>query len=188
MRILSYSETEQQLSQLTTFINTLDGSSCHIPFHGQNGNDVFHSFIEELQDKDIVVFASLIGLFIGSAPFLMFVRFCRRHEIRIISVQDEIDTDDLIFALPSSSKWMSILCSFKTVHKVEHADIQSELLGNNKHDKMLRRHGIVVNLYTAGYSISDILRMTGYKAKTHIYRILKRYGVELAYPSMQRKK
>lgn len=186
MRIISYTESEQQNNQVNAFVNAMDSNPFHISIQGAEGDEGFLMFLEKLQRFDTAVFMSLKGLFSSCETFLMFLRFCKAQDIRIISILDEIDTSDVIFPLPCSTHWMNILCSLQMTKGNEHDDAQSEIFGETGHDRKLKKHRMVMNLYKAGYKLSEIMKLTGYKAKSTIYLILRKYGVEIEYPSMRR--
>ena len=41
-------------------------------------------------------------------------------------------------------------------------------------------------MYKAGYSVAEIMKHTGYRGKSNIYRILHKYEVKMEHPSMSR--
>ena len=41
------------------------------------------------------------------------------------------------------------------------------------------REKMIINMYRSGHAIEDIWRVSGYKSRTTIFRVLKRNGVEL---------
>lgn len=186
MRILSFSKDVLQSEQINSFIESFDTQACHISFEGDDG---FGMFFESLQDGDVIVLASLNGIFAHIESFLMFMRFCKSQSIRLISIADEIDTADEIFPLSSSTQLLNVLSSMKaTIDDSTNIDAESELFSNTGKGRMLKRHRMVINLYTANYSARDILTLTGYKSRKNIYLILRRYGIDVEYPSMRRNK
>lgn len=186
MQFVSYTKSDQQTEQVSTFIRMMDADPCHLSFQGTEGNEGFQMFVKALQRGDTVVFLSMKKMFPSIEAFLMFLRFCQNEEIRIVSVLDEIDTADVIFPLPCSSHWMKILCSLQSTKGTEHDDVQAELLAESAHERMIKRHCMVVNLYQSGSKIEEIMRLTGYKSTRTIYTILDKYKVESQFPSMKR--
>ena len=67
------------------------------------------------------------------------------------------------------------------------SDYQADQEINGAKVKRAKRHQLVVNMYSAGYSIKLIIEKSRY-SKTSIYRILHKYNVPLEYPSMSHKK
>ena len=186
MQFVSYTESDQQTEQVSTFIKTMNADPCHLSYQGAKGNEGFQMFIKALQRGDTVVFLSMKRMFSSIEAFLMFLRFCQNEEIRIVSVQDEIDTADIIFPLPCSSHWMNILCSLQTTKGAEHDDAQAELIAETAHERMLKRHCMVMNLYQSGTKIKEIMKLTGYKSSRSIYTILHDNNIEMQFQSMKR--
>ena len=186
MHILIYCTSDQQNDDIVAFTKTFDLNATCVTFQEPKMGEGYHLLLDTLRENDIVVFYSLREVFTTTDPFLMFLRYCKSKEARIISIADEIDSEDKIFPLPSSVQWMKILCGLKTSVSKIYDDAQAETIGSDKKETILKKHRMVINLYSAGYSTKDILRLTGYKGKVSIYRILKRYGIDLQYPSMQR--
>ena len=186
MRILSFSKDDQQAEQVGTFVQSFDCQACHISFQGDDG---FNMFFGSLMKDDTIVVVSLNGIFAHVESFLMFLRFCKSQSIRLISIDDEIDSADEIFPLSSSTQLLNILSSLKASKGEETIiDAESEWICESKRERMLKRHRMVINLYTANYSVKDIMRLTGYKSNKNIYLILQRYGIGIEYPSMRRGK
>ena len=188
MQFISYTESDQQTEQVGTFIRTMDATPSHLSFQGAEGNEGFQMFIKAIQRGDTVVFLSMKGIFSSVETFLMFLRFCQNEEVRLISIQDEIDTADVIFPLPCSSRWMKILCSLQSTKRTEHDDAQAEMLAETAHERMVKRHCMVMNLYQSGAKIEEVMRLTGYKSTRSIYTILHDNGVDLQFPSMKRER
>lgn len=186
MQFISYTESDQQTEQVSTFIRTMDAAPCHLSFQGAEGNEGFQMFIKAIQKGDTVVFLSMKGIFPSVETFLMFLRFCQNEEVRLISIQDEIDTADVIFPLPCSSRWMKILCSLQSTKGTEHDDAQAELIAETAHERMLKRHCMVMNLYQSGTKIKEIMKLTGYKSSRSIYTILHDNNIEMQFQSMKR--
>ncbi len=186
MQFISYTESDQQTEQVSTFIRTMDAAPCHLSFQGAEGNEGFQMFIKAIQKGDTVVFLSMKGIFPSVETFLMFLRFCQNEEVRLISIQDEIDTADVIFPLPCSSRWMKILCSLQSTKGTEHDDAQAELIAETAHERMLKRHCMVMNLYQSGTKIKEIMKLTGYKSSRSVYTILHDNNIEMQFQSMKR--
>ena len=186
MRILSYSDSSERTEQIYAFVKTFNSQTDPIVFEGTDGMNMF---LDSFQKGDTVVLGSLNGVFTTVESFLMFLRFCNLQDIRIISIDEEIDSADEIFPLSGSQKLLDLLCNLKTAKRSSddtHDD--TELIKSYRQVRMAKRHITVINLYNAHYSIRDIMRITGYKSRKSIYLILQRYGIDVEFPSMQRGK
>ena len=165
MHILIYCTSDQQNDDIVAFIKTFDLNATCVTFQEPKMGEGYHLLLDTLRENDIVVFYSLREVFTTTNPFLMFLKYCKSKEARIISIADEIDSEDKIFPLPSSVQWMKILCGLKTSVSKIYDDAQAETIGSDKKETILKKHRMVINLYSAGYSTKDILRLTGYKGK-----------------------
>ena len=103
------------------------------------------------------------------------IEMCRIKVVRLISIQDRIDSHNELFkettaiaALrKSSSHVMLFQKNIKVATKSPKAMSKSE------------RNKNIVDMYNAGYSIDDIANVSGFSSKSSIFRILKDYHVDL---------
>ena len=188
MRILSYTISDEQHAVVSTFVKTTCKGDVHMSFQETNVRDGYKQFVSTIQEEDTVVFYSMQDVFQQIEPFIMFLRYCKTKQVRVISISDEIDSKDEVFPLSSSQQWMKILSQMKTGTIHECDDARSELYDKNCDEERLKKHRMVINLYLAGYTVSEILRLTGYRTKATIYRIIQRYGIEIQNPNMRREK
>ena len=56
--------------------------------------------------------------------------------------------------------------------------IQSRGKERTKSALRLDREKTIVNMYKSGHSIDDIWKVSGYKSRTSVFRVLQRNGVE----------
>nr|WP_302962677.1 hypothetical protein [uncultured Prevotella sp.] len=107
--------------------------------------------------------------------------------IRIISLHDELDTHDQLFPDRKTANTLDLICQvFAKRDRNSHDDLEAELYSNEYNDKKLKRYKLVINMYRAGYSVKEIMKRTGYRGKSNIYRVLHKYDVNMEYPSMSR--
>lgn len=184
MRIISYSSLPQHYECINPFIKSFNCEAIHIAFQGPEDLNIF---FKTIQRCDVIVIYNLQDLFQHIESFLAFLRFRESHAIRIISIDDKVDSDDKAFSTPCSARILDFISNLsKKRSDSTPNDIESDLLSKSKHDLMLKRHSIVINLYTANYKIKDIQLLSGYKSKKTIYLILKRYGIDVEFPKMRR--
>lgn len=184
MRIISYSPLLLHYEYINSFIDAFNDEATHLSFIG---SDQFDSFLKNLQEKDTIIVYCLTDIFLYIESFLLFLRFTKSHDIRLISISDEIDSEDKVFSLPSSGRIIEIISILKKKKSDSTPnDIESDLFSESKHDRMLKRHSLVINLYSANYKIKDILILSGYKSKKNIYLILSKYNINIRYPQMRR--
>lgn len=147
-------------------------------------------FIDSLENGDVAVLHSFNDAFYNFHDMIFFLKFCFKKNIRIISLEDSLDTEDKLFAKAKLSKTadtLNLMCRmFAKRDRNSHDDFESELYYHKHSDRLLKRHRMVINMYNAGYNVKEIMDRTGYRAKSNIYRILHEYSVTLEYPSMVR--
>ncbi len=101
-----------------------------------------------LERGDELVISKFSNALRGVRELAMFLEFCRVKVIRIISIQDKIDSKGELF--PSTSI----------------ADV-------------LDRERNIVNMYNNNYTIDDIWKVSGFRSRSSVFRILNKYGVKL---------
>jgi hypothetical protein len=145
------------------------------------------AFIKDLNQGDCAVLLSFDNAFYNFHDMIFFVKFCRKSEIRIISIADGLDTQDKLYPESRTVNTLDIVCQiFSKRDRNNHDDLEAELYSNTYSDRKLKRYKMVINMYKAGYGIKDIMARTGYRSKSNLYRILHMYGVQMEYPSMSR--
>ena len=145
------------------------------------------AFIKDLNQGDCAVLLSFDNAFYNFHDMIFFVKFCRKSEIRIISIADGLDTQDELYPGSRTANTLDLVCQvFSKRDRNNHDDLEAELYSNTYSDRKLKRYRMVINMYKAGYGIKDIMARTGYRSKSNLYRILHMYGVQMEYPSMSR--
>ena len=117
---------------------------------------------------------------------MFFLKLCSGKRVRIISVQDALDSSDELFPHQGTQCILSVLAGLSTKNTEEYDDFEAELISEKRQEKKLKKYRMVINMYNAGYSIREIMSKTGYRGKSNIYRVLHMYNVELGYPTMVR--
>ena len=108
------------------------------------------------------------------------------RKIRLISIHDYIDTNGEYYpdttvadVLETISKLSSEVTSMRRSEgrflKLRKGTRPKTLKAGLKLD----REKTVVNMYNSGHSIDDIWKVSGYKSRTSVFRVLNRHGVQL---------
>lgn len=146
-------------------------------------------FVDGLDDYDIAVLYSFDNAFRNIHDMIFFLKFCSKKNIRIVSVEDKVDSNNLLFSGTTTKDVFDVVCKmFSKRDRNSHDDIEADLYSNKHSDRRLKRYRMVINMYNAGYSVKEIMERTGYRDKSNVYRILHLYDVSLEYPSMSRSK
>ena len=175
-------DTEQKCNEV------LSSTECaNVHFEGWDSTDhlVWKQFVKNLDSGDTAVFVSLSNAFNCYRDFVFFVKHCDTKKIAIRSIDDNIDS--LSGTTGNLMKAITMLpIQTYNIDYLE-SDYQADQKINGAKVKRAKRHQLVVNMYSAGYSIKLIIEKSRY-SKTSIYRILHKYNVPLEYPSMSHKK
>lgn len=138
----------------------------------------WEAFINELQPGDCAVLLSFDNAFYNFHDMIFFIKYCRKAGIRIISIDDGLDTHDKLFPESGTVDTLDLVCQvFSKRDRNSHDDLEAELYSTNYNDRKLKRYKLVINMYKAGYCIKEIMQRTGYRSKSNLYRILHQYDI-----------
>lgn len=115
----------------------------------------------------------------GGVDFRVFIKFCAMNEVRIISLGDKIDSEDILFPPRTSATLLTIANLSSKRNPGRFNDYREDTAKDTVALKRLKDAALVVNMYNAGYSLNDIIHKLGFKSKKSIYDILKK----LAFPT-----
>lgn len=139
-----------------------------------------------LEKGDTIIITKLSHALRGIRELGVFLDLCSNYKIRLISIHDYIDTNceyypDTTVAdvLETISKLSSEVTSMRRSEgrflKLRKGTRPKTLKAGLKLD----REKTVVNMYNSGHSIDDIWKVSGYKSRTSVFRVLNRHGVQL---------
>ena len=137
-----------------------------------------------LKKNDEIVVSSLSNVVRGIRELGAFLDLCRAYRIRIVSIHDRIDTKDELFPDTTAG---SVIDTISRISEESTKVRRSEGVRNLKSERKERaksalkmdREKMIVNMYKSGHAVDDIWKVSGYKSRTTIFRVLKRNGVEL---------
>lgn len=192
MKHLGYINNAQQYEQLENNISTMKKYGCSI-IHVEQPKDrkrpEWGSFIDGLSCGDSAVLHSFDNAFRNFNDMMFFLKYCSKMDIRIISLLDKLDTKDELFPENKTADTLALICRvFGKRDKASHDDLEAEIYSDKFSDRMLKRHGLAINMYKAGYSVKEIMERIGYRSKVTVYNILHNYEVRMDYPSKVRSK
>ena len=115
-----------------------------------------------------------------------FLDLCRVYKIRIVSIHDRIDTKNKLFTDTTAGDVLDTISRIsEEATKVRRSEgrivrnLKSQRKEKTKSALRQDREKIIVNMYKSGHVIDDIWKVSGFKSRTTIFRVLKRNGVEL---------
>lgn len=144
--------------------------------------------VEKLKKGDVLVVYKLSNALRGARELLFFLEFCRIRNIRIISVADRIDTDERLFTdiANMTAHIFDVLANFT----FEVTALKNKVSANNRMNKKklamrkvgtskLERNANIINLYKSGYPIEQIWKLSGFRSRSSVFRILNDAGIKL---------
>jgi len=192
MKNIGFVNSAQDIEQTERMLNLMMEHGCvniHVEEFRSSNRSRWKDFVDGLNDFDIAVLYSFDNAFRNIHDMIFFLKFCSKKNIRIVSVEDKVDSDNLLFSGTKTKDVFDVVCKmFSKRDRNSHDDIEADLYSNKHSDRRLKRYRMVINMYNAGYSVKEIMERTGYRGKSNVYRILHLYDVSLEYPSMSRSK
>ena len=192
MKNIGFIKAAQDIEQTEQMLNLMKEHGCvsvHVEEVHSSNRSRWQDFVDGLDDYDIAVLYSFDNAFRNIHDMIFFLKFCSKKNIRIVSVEDKVDSNNLLFSGTTTKDVFDVVCKmFSKRDRNSHDDIEADLYSNKHSDRRLKRYRMVINMYNAGYSVKEIMERTGYRGKSNVYRILHLYDVSLEYPSMSRSK
>lgn len=124
----------------------------------------------------------------GTRELATFIEYCRVKVVRIISIQDRIDTFDELFPDTKPSQVIRMFgslseeCAVLRKASAHIIHLQQNIRPPKKSERALsklEREKNIVNMYNEGHSIDDIFAISGFTSRSSVFRILNKHGVTL---------
>ena len=142
--------------------------------------------LAHLKDGDEVVVSKLSNALRGIREFGVFLGLCKDYGVRIVSIHDEIDSKGELFPDTSVGAVLDVIGRISheatLIRRSEARMLQRRKDIKPKTEKegiRLKKEKTVVSMYNAGHSIDDIWKVSGYRSRTSVFRVLNRNGVKL---------
>ncbi|MBR5073567.1 MAG: recombinase family protein [Bacteroidales bacterium] len=139
-----------------------------------------------LKKEDEIVLTRLSNAVRGIRELGAFLDLCRVYKIRIVSIHDRIDTKNELFPETTAGDVLDTISRIsEEATKVRRSEgrivrnLKSQRKDKTKSALRQDREKMIVNMYKSGHVIDDIWKVSGFKSRTTIFRVLKRNGVEL---------
>ncbi len=143
------------------------------------------ALLMNLERGDELVISKFSNALRGSRELAFFLELCRIKVIRVISINDQIDSRDVVFSPKRTSEFLEIIGSLpaevSTLRKASSHIVRLQSTKPKTKAILSRqeRETTIVNMYNGGHSIDDIWSISGFKSRSSIFRILKKYGIAL---------
>ena len=142
--------------------------------------------LAHLKDGDEIVVSKLSNALRGIREFGVFLGLCKDYGVRIVSIHDEIDSKGELFPDTSVGAVLDVIGRISheatLIRRSEARMLQRRKDIKPKTEKegiRLKKEKTVVSMYNAGHSIDDIWKVSGYRSRTSVFRVLNRNGVKL---------
>jgi DNA invertase Pin-like site-specific DNA recombinase len=139
-----------------------------------------------LKKDDVIVLTKLSNAVRGIRELGAFLDLCRVYRIRIVSIHDRIDTSNELFPETTAGDVIDTISRISEEStKVRRSEgrivrnLKSERKEKAKSALKMDREKMIVSMYKSGHAVDDIWKVSGYKSRTTVFRVLKRNGVEL---------
>ena len=138
-----------------------------------------------LERGDELVISKLSNALRGSRELSFFLELCRIKVIRIISINDKMDSKDEVFPALKTSELLDIIGSLPAevatlrkaaAHIMRLRTVKTKTKATKSRQE---RETTIVNMYNGGHAIDDIWAVSGFKSRSSIFRVLKKYGITL---------
>ena len=141
--------------------------------------------LSRLSKDDEVVVSKLSNALRGIRELGAFLDLCNEVGIRVVSIHDRIDSGDLLFPDTTQADILRTIGGLSaeatSIRRSENRMLMKRKGKVNLVKDALRvdREKAIVNMYNSGVSMDDIWRMSGFKSRTSVFRVLNRNGVQL---------
>ena len=140
--------------------------------------------LTRLGNGDVIVVSKLSNALRGIRELGVFLDLCREYKVRLVSIQDRIDTGGELFPDTGANdviETISRLSSEATSVRRAEQGLKSsrKVRPNAKRGLRQYRDKTIISMYNAGHSIDDIWEASGYACRASIFRVLNRNGVTL---------
>lgn len=128
--------------------------------------------VQKLQAGDIIVVPRLSHIVEGCVNLSALLQLCHLKNLRLISVDEHIDTEDRLYRKESENNLLKAIREFPFEKRKPRSAPAPEI----DKEERLRRNERVINMYLSGFSTEDIQRVAGV-GKSTLYRILRQNGI-----------
>lgn len=146
----------------------------------------WRKMLARLQKNDTIVITRLSHALRGIRELGAFLDLCQQYGIRLISLEDRIDTGGQLYQETTVGDVLSSIGKLSLeVMYLRRAEGRAMRLRKETQPKTMKacfkldREKTVVKMYNSGHSIDDIWKVSGYKSRTSVFRVLNRHGVKL---------
>ncbi len=152
----------------------------------KNLRPMWHKLLDSMERGDELVLSKFSNAVSQVRELTTLIEFCRVKMVRLISINDRIDTKNELFPMTTPADVMQMFGSFafevtalrKAVSKINKPRriIKLEKKAKTSH---MDRDKKIVEMYKKNHSLDDIWKASGFNSRSSVFRILNKYGVKL---------
>lgn len=140
------------------------------------------NLLRQIGDNDEIVVPRLCHVVNGCSQLAVFLEYCDVRNIRLVSVEDRIDTAGILY---DGESYRNMVSAFKTLAsdivaiKKNNGEMPLQMpssLKTTRREKKIRRDSQVIRMYLTGLNINDVLRLNSI-GKSTLFRILRKHGI-----------
>lgn len=144
--------------------------------------------VASLTRGDELVISKFSNAVRGVRELSTFLEMCRIKVVRVISLQDKLDTKGELFPETTAASVLEMIGSLPEevavlrkagahiLHLKSNIKLPPKVVTNQTKDE---RERIIVAMYNGNHSIDDIWQISGFKSRSSVFRILNKYNVDL---------
>lgn len=143
----------------------------------------FRAALHALKTGDELIVVKFSNVLSHTYEFSLLLDFCGLLKVRLISIEDEIDTSEKLYGQTSALRMMQIIKELPHEIYRQRVKVGEEPMAESrphlisKREARMQKERRVVSLYLTGHSIEVIMKMCNIR-HTALYQILKRNGIK----------
>ena len=112
MKLIAYGNIAQHNEDKELIVDTLRKMNCPVFIETEidNRREKWTEFIDLLQEGDTAIIYSFSNTFVNYHDMIFFLKFCFTQNIRIISLADKLDTQDILFPESNTRDVLLLIC------------------------------------------------------------------------------
>ena len=113
MKNIGFIKAAQDIEQTEQMLNLMKEHGCvsvHVEEVRSSNRSRWQDFVDGLDDYDIAVLYSFDNAFRNIHDMIFFLKFCSKKNIRIVSVEDKVDSNNLLFSGTTTKDVFDVVC------------------------------------------------------------------------------
>lgn len=140
------------------------------------------NLLRQIGNSDEIIVPRLCHIVNGCTQLAVLLEYCDVRNIRLISIEDRVDTAGILYDGESDRNMVS---AFKTLAsdvvaiKKDNGEEPLQMpasIQTKAVERKTKRNGRVISMYLTGLNIVDILRLNDI-SKTTLFRVLRKHGI-----------